>query len=324
MPIITAPVVTPEVPTVPPIELPEIGYASITYVDPDGRRWPMTDLSADWFTLAKGVSGLGAASYVLTADPHPRGGSRLRHVQAQDRTIVWPMFVRGADHMAFTKNWRDLGRAFTRTLREGADGQLTPGWLEVARPDGSGRRVAVHYHSGWDGAGETASGITWDMASRLTLYCEEPYWEDLQAQTVHREAGEGVDYLAPYPSVSSSQVLGATTVDNGGDVEVWPTWTVTGPATSITFTRGDNGQAFTLDMTATAHGALLAGETVTISTDPPRVRSGTGEVLTRGLNFPAAVLWSIPPGRTPVTFLLAGAESGSAVDLVFHPRYETA
>lgn len=86
MPIITAPVVTPEVPTVPPIELPEIGYASITYVDPDGRRWPMTDLSADWFTLAKGVSGLGAASYVLTADPHPRGGSRLRHVQAQDRT----------------------------------------------------------------------------------------------------------------------------------------------------------------------------------------------------------------------------------------------
>ncbi|KPC86250.1 serine/arginine repetitive matrix protein 2 [Streptomyces sp. NRRL WC-3753] len=316
MPIITAPIVTPEIPETPPVEIPEIGYASVTYVDPTGTRWPMTDLSASWYTLAENVSGMGAAPYTLTADPHPRGGSRLRHVQPQSRDIVWPVFVKGIDHMAFTKNWRDLARAFTRTLREG------PGWLEVARPDGSARRIAVYYNGGWDGRGQTATGINWDSAV-LTLWCEDPYWQDVQAQTVHRESGSQVDYLAPYPSVSSSQVLGATTVDNGGDVDVWPTWTVTGPATSITFTREDNGDAFTLDMTATAHGALLAGQTVTISTDPPRVRSGT-EVLTPGLNFPDAVLWSIPPGRTPVTFLLAGAEAGSAVDLTFYPRYETA
>ncbi|MBZ6259767.1 phage tail family protein [Streptomyces olivaceus] len=325
MPIIAAPVLSPEEPgTPPPIEIPEVGYASITYVDPTGRRWPMTDLSAAWYTLAEGVSGLGAATYVLTADPHPRGGTKLRHVQAQDRTIVWPMHVRGIDHTVFTKNWRDLGRAFTRTLRTGADGRLTPGWLEVARPDGSGRRIAVYYHSGWDGLGQTATGITWDNASRLTLYCEDPYWEDLQAQTVHRETGAGVDYLAPYPAVSSSQVLGATTVENPGDVDVWPTWVITGPATSIQFTRSDTGDAFTLDMEDTEHGALLAGQTVTISTDPPGVRSDTGENLSDGLNWPEAVLWSIPPGATPVIFQLSGAEAGSAVDLTYHPRYETA
>lgn len=317
MPIITAPVVSPEVPEVPPVEVPEIGYASITYVDPTGKRWPMTDLAADWYTLAEGVSGLGAAPYELTTDPHPRGGSRLRHVQPQARSIVWPVLVKGADHTAFTATWRSLARAFARTLREG------PGWLEVARPDGSARRIAVYYSDGWDGQGRTATGITWDSAV-LTLYCEDPYWLDVQAQTVHRETGAGVDYLAPYPSVSSSQVLGATTVENRGDVDVWPEWHITGPATSITFTREDTGQAFTLDMEATAHGALLAGETVTISTDPPRVRSGTGENLVAGLNWPEAVLWSLPPGETPVTFQLAGAETGSAVDLTYYPRYETA
>ncbi|CAL9302733.1 phage tail protein [Streptomyces sp. SudanB91_2054] len=318
MPIIAAPVITPEVPeTPPPVDIPEIGYASITYVDPTGRRWPMTDLTADWYTLADGVSGLGAAPYELTADPHPRGGSRLRHVQPQARTIVWPLLVRGADHLKFTANWRDLARAFTRTLREG------PGWLEVARPDGSGRRIAVYYRDGWDGRGQTATGITWDSAV-VTLWCEDPYWLDVQAQTVHRETGTGVDYLAPYPSVSSSQVLGATTVTNPGDVEVWPTWQITGPATSITFTRSDTGQAFTLDMAATPHGALLAGETVTISTDPPRARSGTGENLVAGLNWPEAVLWSLPPGETAVVFQLNGAEAGSAVDLTYYPRYETA
>src|SRR5690606_11171214 len=324
MPLITAPVVTPEVPDVPPIEIPEIGYAAITYIDPAGTRWPMTDLAADWYTLAEGVSGLGAAPYTVTTDLHPRGGSRVRHVQPQARTIVWPLLVKGVDHMAFTRNWRAVGQAFTRTLRPGPDGRpVSPGVLEVARPDGTARRIRVVYYEGWDGRGQTATGITWDSAV-LTLLCEDPYWEDVQAQTVHRESGTQVDYLVPYPSVSSSQVLGATTVTNPGDVDVWPVWTVTGPASAITFTRDDTEESFTLDMTATAHGPLLEGETVTISTYRPRVRASSGENLVSGLNWPEAVLWSIPPGQTPVTFALAGAETGSAVDLAFHSRYETA
>ncbi|WP_320784203.1 phage tail domain-containing protein [Streptomyces sp. CRN 30] len=318
MPLITAPAVTPEVPeTPPPVDIPEVGYASVTYVDPTGRRWPMTDLNADWYTLADGVSGLGAATYTRTSDPHPRGGARLRHVQPQDRTIVWPLLVKGADHVAFTANWRALARAFTRTLREG------PGWLEVARPDGTARRLAVYYDGGYDGRGQAATGITWDSAA-LTLWCEDPYWLDVVAQTVHREQGTGQDYLEPYPTVSSSQVLGATRVMNPGDVSMWPTWVITGPASAITFTQEDSGEAFTLTMADTSHGPLLAGETVTVSTDPPRVRSGTGENLVDGLDWPTAVLWALPPGETPVTFQLDGAGTGSAVDLTFYPRYETA
>ncbi|MFR0354174.1 phage tail protein [Streptomyces sediminimaris] len=323
MPLITAAVTTPPAPTTPPIEVPEIGFAVITYIDPTGTRWPMTDLTADWYTLAEGVSGLGAAPYTLTSDAHPRGGARLRYVQPQPRTIVWPLLVKGADHQQFTNNWRALAQAFTRTLRQQADGSFSPGTLEVARPDGRVRTIAVYYSSGWDGRGQTATGITWDSAV-LTLWCEDPYWVDAEPVTVHRETGSPVDYLTPYPTVSSSQVLGATTVTNPGDVEVWPEWRITGPASLITFTRDDTGESFALDMTATAHGALLAGETVTVSTDPPRVRSGTGENLVAGLNFPTAVLWSLPPGQTPVTFQLDGAAAGSAVDLVFHPRYETA
>ncbi|MYS48236.1 phage tail protein [Streptomyces sp. SID5998] len=326
MPLITAPVTTPPVEVPPPIEIPEIGFASVTYIDPTGTRWPMTDLTADWYTLAEGVSGLGAATYTLTSDPHPRGGERLRHVQPEARTIVWPVLVRGADHMAFTRNWRALGSAFTRTLRVGPDGRRPPGVLEVARPDGSVRRIEVYYHSGWDGRGQAATGITWDSAT-LTLWCEDPYWEDATPVVVHRETGTQSDYLVPFPTVSSSQVLGATVLDNPGDVEVWPTWVITGPATSIAFTRdpgADSSVSFVLDMTDTGHGPLLAGETVTISTDPPRVRSGTGENLVGGLNWPDAVLWSLPPGQTPVTFQLDGAEAGSAVDVTFYPRYETA
>ncbi|WP_281155171.1 phage tail protein [Streptomyces sp. HYC2] len=333
MPLITAPVITPEQPPVevpPPIEVPEIGYASITYIDPAGTRWPMTDLSADWYTLAEGVWGLGAATYAITSDPHPRGGARLRHAQPQPRTIIWPLLVKGSDHLKFTAHWRALGRAFTSTLRRGPGGRRTPGTLEVARPDGTVRWIAVYYDDGWDGRGQTATGITWDSAV-LKLWCEDPYWVDAVPVTVHRETGTQADYLVPYPTVSSSQVLGATTLDNPGDVEVWPTWVVTGPASKITFTREDTvddgvdtSAWFSLDMTKTPHGPLLSGQTVTISTDPPRVRSGTGENLIGGLNWPQAELWSLPPGTTSVTFQVDGAGPGSAVDLTFHPRYETA
>jgi hypothetical protein len=310
------PLITPAV-TPPPAQVPEVGYAAITYIDPTGTRWPMTDTAADWYTLADGVSGLGAAPYTLTSDPYPRGGARLRHTQPQARTIVWPVLVKGSDHQGFTDNWRALASAFTRTLRDG------PGALEVARPDGGVRQIPVYYSDGYDGQGRAATGITWDSAV-LTLWCEDPYWVDAVPVSVHRGAGAGVDYLDPFPSVSSSQVLGATTVTNPGDVEVWPTWTISGPASLITFTREDTGESFELDMAATGHGNLLAGETVVISTDPPRVRSGTGDNWIGALNWPSATLWSLAPGDNAVTFQLDGSGPGSAVDFTFYPRYETA
>ncbi|MEV1020711.1 phage tail protein [Streptomyces sp. NPDC050264] len=320
MPVITAPkVVDPGDPGdggTPPVEVPEVGYATITYIDPAGTRWPMTNLAGDWFVLAEGVSGLGAAPYTLTSDPHPRGGARLRHVQPQPRSIVWPLLVKGADHNVFTANWRALARAFTRTLREG------PGLLEVARPTGSIRRIPVYYQDGWDGRGQRATGITWDSAT-VTLWCEDPYWIDAVPVGIHRESGVLVDFLAPYPSVSSGQVLGATTVTNVGDVEVWPTWTITGPATRITFTREDTDETFIVDPATIGKPGLGSGEQVIVSTDPPQVR-GPGGNWIGALNWPEAVLWPLPPGDTAVTFQLTGAGPGSAVDLTYFPRYETA
>jgi hypothetical protein len=198
--------------------------------------------------------------------------------------------------------------------------------LEIARPDGSRRWIGVHYQDGFDGQGNrNASGTTFDSAV-ITLYCEDPYWYDPTPRTVHREYGAGEDYLQPYPSVSSSQVLGATTVTNPGEEVVWPTWTITGPASLVTFTRTDTGESFVIDPNepAIGHGNLLAGETVTVRTDPVQVRYEDGSNWVGALNWPSAVLWGLDPGDNLVTFQLDGAAAGSAVDLTFNPRYETA
>ncbi|MFD7997329.1 phage tail family protein [Streptomyces mexicanus] len=305
MPIITS-VVSPPDPGGTPVPLPEIGWATASYTDPSGTVWPLTSPNVGWFTLADGVSGLGAAHYELTTDPHPR-------------TIVWPLFVEGSTHGEFLARWRALATAFTRTMREG------PGILEIARPDGSRRQIEVFYQEGFEGKDAKGYGVIQDAAV-ITLFCEDPYWVDPVQQLVHREYGTGKDFLAPFPSVSSGQVLGATTVMNTGDVTVWPTWTITGPASLITFTRADTGEQFVLDPNASGvgHGALLAGEQVTVRTDPPQVRYQDGSNWIGTLNWPGAVLWGLSPGDNQVTFQLDGSGPGSAVDLVYNPRYETA
>lgn len=324
MPVITSAAASQAPPT--PVQVPDVGHITATYYDPSGTAWPLTTRSCGWYTVADGVSGLGAALYTLTSDAQPRGGATLRHAQPEPRTIVWPLRVYGRDHMEFVGRWRALARAFTDTLRKNPDGSRTAGILEVARPDGTRRQTRVFYQEGFDGRGNrNSSSSLWDVAV-ITLWCEDPYFFDPVSQVVHREYAVGEDFFVPYPSVSSGQVLGDTTVHNPGDVEVWPTWTITGPASLVTFTHTDTGEEFVLDPAAAAigHGALVAGEQVTVRTDPAQVRFQDGTNWIGALNWPGAVLWALRPGDNQVTFRLDGSGAGSAVDLSFSPRYETA
>ena len=303
----------------PPVVVPEVGTVSVTYIDPQGGVWPMTDPDLPYFALADGISGLGAAPVTLTTDPLPRGGVRLRHVQPQARTIVWPVRVQCDTHQEFIDTWRALGRAWTDTLRYG------PGILDLARPDGRRRQIQVRYQDGWDGLGQPGTGITWDTAV-MTLMAEDPYFYDPVPVTITRAYGTPADFLSPYPSVSSSQVLGDTTLTNPGDIEAWPTWSITGPTSGATITNSDTGEAFVIDPHATgiAHGDLLLGETVTVTTNPPGVRGPDGSNWTAALNWPSAALWGLPRGDTNVDFALADAGVGSSVTAQFFPRYETA
>lgn len=321
MPIIVGGIVEPppaEPP--PPVDLPGVGKASAIYYDPTGGVWPLTDYDRGWHTLPQ-VSGLGAVVYEHTIDPQPRGGGRLRHSQPQVRDVIWPLHVQGSDHMEFVERWRTLARAFTRTLHAGEG----PGILEIARPDGTRRRLRVRYREGWEGQADQGYGRLADNAV-VTLLAEDPYWYDPVSISVHREHAVGSPFLNPFPTISSGQVLGATTVTNPGDVIVWPEWVITGPASGVTFTHSGTGETFTLDPDAApiSHGNLLTGEQVTVRTDPIQVRYQDGTNWTPTLNWPSAQLWGLQPGDNAVTFALSGSGPGSAVDLQYNPRYETA
>ncbi|WP_119728333.1 phage tail family protein [Thermomonospora amylolytica] len=311
MPIIAGTTTAP-----PPQPPPAFGTPTATWYAPDGTIWPLTDPATGWKTL-RDVVGLDTPPYQMTTDPHPRGGARVRHQQPQPRLITWPLLVRGRTSAEIESRWRALEDAITQTV------DLGPGVLEVVRPGGGGaRRISAHYQEGF----EDDLKLPDKRLAVITFYCEDPFWYDPVPVTIYREHGTAVDFLASYPSVSSSQVLGATTLVNPGKVVAWPEWVITGPATQITATLVATGESWTLTP-ADVGGTLAAGDEVRISTDPPRVRyhpaAGPVEVWTEALDWPSAVLWGLPRGNSDVVFQVDGAAAGTSITLSFHPRYKT-
>ena len=291
----------------------DVGRARATWHAPDGGVWPLDVPDLGWLTPDE-VSGLGAAPVTLVTDPHPRGGARVRHIQPQPRTITWPLVVQGRTHGEFLTRWRSLASAFTQTRRLGA------GRLRIARPDGTGREILAHYEAGFDG--EPGAGHTWDAAV-LSLWCEDPYWlaDPITDFRAHEAAAS--TFLDPFMTVSSTQVLGATTITNPGDVESWPEWTITGPATEVQATNHTTGESWTLTPDF-GDGDSVGGNEAVITTDPPQVRGPDCEVWTGLLNWPAAVLWGLAPGLNEVTFAVSGADVGTEIRWSYRPRYETA
>lgn len=310
MPLITDPGNVPP----PPVPVPlGVGRSSATWYAPDGSVWPLTNYRLGWFTLPQ-PEGLGAIPISLKTDSNPRGGNKVRHIRKESRLITWPLLVWGQDHMEYVARWRTLLEAFTRTDEEG------PGVLELALQDGSARRIAAFYQDGFDNDLPYAT----DGHAVLTLFCERAEWQGFPAIKERREyGGVAPDFLDPFPSVGSSQLLGETTLTNPGSVKAWPKWTITGPATSITATLETTGESFTLDPSNIGE-TFAEGDTITIETDPPRIRNQTGEVWTGALDWPSAVLWGLPKGTHDVTFTVAGAGDTTTIELEFPPLYRSA
>lgn len=289
--------------------------ATARWIDPTGTEWPLTTPDLGWFTLDE-VTGLGAAPVALTTDADPRGGARVRYVRAEPRVITWGLHIYGATHMEFLGRWRDLARAFSSTRRDG------PGALVISRPDGSEREILAYYQQGFD---SQPGGHFADDDVVLSLFCEDPYWRDREPTVVPRSYTTPVSFLAPYPQVSTSQVLGGSIVVNPGSAEAWPDWSITGPADLITATNRTTGETWTLDPNAPGidHGPIALGEEVKLTTDRPSVRGPAGEVWTGALNWPVASLWGLVPGDNDVVFTVQGASVGSSIALSFKARHET-
>lgn len=307
----------------PPVEPTPVDYRPTydpgtiraTWTDPDGVVWELSGpLEGHGWLTTRQISGWGATPITHVTDPLARGGVEMRHVRVEPRRLTWPLHIYGDTHLQWLERYRALMRAFTRTTT-----RRRPGTLTVWRPDGTGRCIDAWYEDGFRGEG----GEDWVFSNPvLTLFCPQGFWRDVVTSTVHRDyaAAAGSPFLAPYISVSSGRLLGDTIIENRGDVEAWPLWTITGPATAVTATNTTSGQTFTITHT------LTAGQQITIDTNSarPSIRGPGGLNLSGKLNWPVAELWPLDQGVNNVSFLMEAAEAGASVELTYYRRYESA
>lgn len=285
------------------------GTMRATYTDPEGVEWDWSNTSPEhgYFTTSQ-IGGWAAPTFEIVADPLPRGGEGIRNIRGQGARLTWPMHIYGQDFMEFSDRYRLVKRSILMTARRNI-----PGILRIARPDGSAREIEVWYEDGLRGE----PGQNWVSASPvLTLYCPSGAWRDITPQVITRMYEPASAFFSPWLTISSSQVIGTSNIENIGELTAWPIWVITGPATGLTATNLTTGQAFTLTETITA------GQTITITTDRPTVRGPADENLAGSLNWPGAYLWGLAPGDNDIEFAVAGAGTGTQIEMTYYPLYE--
>ncbi|WP_460407373.1 phage distal tail protein, partial [Actinophytocola sediminis] len=169
---------------------------------------------------------------------------------------------------------------------------------------------------GWEDK-DTGGDTTWYRLV-LELYAPDAHWHDPTPITLRFAYPTGVKWFPILPlKLGAGAVLGDATLTNPGDVDAWPTWTVTGPGTAVSLDNTTTGE--TLDLV----GDLASG-TLVIVTEP-----GQQSITLDGVDWwdkltGSPTLWQVPPGDTAVSLALTGAAAGSSVQCSFFPLYRSA
>lgn len=319
----------PGAPVIEPVPVrtvvPAPGVYRTVWIAPDGTELDLNPdagggLGGGLFSL-KANAGLGAVPVEHITTDNPAGGVVVEATRVRERTVLWPIRMRATTHLELIDLWRYVTRLFTMTR------DLGPGRLRITRPDGTAREILAYYSSGLEG--EPEDGTWLQVTAVINLLCPDPFWR--ATSEVVQEYKEAIrpTYLDPYMSVSSGRVFGATSVPNSGDRAVWPTWTIRGPMTALTATNVTRDEFFVLTHT------LLAGEQLTITGRPIRVRGPAGENLISALNLTGGggPPWRLDPRTvSDVTFFVTGSapdttatsDDGTRVRLAYALDYETA
>lgn len=318
MPLIATLAVAPEPTPTPPPVIPVARPLGLTYVDPDGAEWPLSDRSSGVVALA--LAGISGPQPSLSSVSLPGGGGLPLSYQSAQRTITLGIFLEAADQDSFLT----LQDRWARALWCERAGAVAPGTLIVQRPDGSARQIPVIHVDGGDQSDDdrTKSGLTWSSYV-LTLQATDPWWSDV-------EVGEAIEFKPPSASAGilpllpvellPSLAMGSATVVNSGDADAWPLWQITGPGTP-TLENVTTGRSWGLA------SALTAGETVTVLTGPFGHQYATDQL---GANrWPDLVqssprdLWPLVPGTNELNLTLSGADAdlGSLISMTYTRRW---
>lgn len=309
-----SPPVTPPAtpPAVPPIA-PSVTVTTLT--DPTGSVWYLSG-GSQGIWIQPGRRGFHAPVYQFYEDASPAvDGALLRGVRAITRELFLPLFMQ--------RDSREELTALRRAFVAGTSPHLGACQLTVAQPDGSRRHIDAWRGEGMEGEeGSGDWGVTL-MRYGLVLRALEPYfygddvlhvWQGVAAQTFFPLVHSPTNFVSLLPS----QVLGSTTANNAGDVNAYPVWDVSGPATGITLTNVTTGKTLTLSSSlAGSSNRRIIDTRPEIATVVDETGANRWSELASG-----SALWPLLPGANTLTVSVTGSTAATAARLTYQPRFE--
>jgi hypothetical protein len=239
------------------------------------------------------------------------------------------LFVYGID--------RKTSRAFKRKLSDALNPKNGYCVLTFIEQDGVARRIKCYYVSGMEGNEAVgASGFTW-VAYGIQLTAVDPWFYGDTEEVADWSFGASQPFLGnpffPIKLGAGTPASGQLLVNNPGDIEAWPVWTITGPLKSFKFTGptpppvgGQQQDPPSWGIPAQPGGAdcLANGRTLTVDTRPG-IKTITDD---QGTNYfplmsPNLSLWSVPAGTSTVQADLVAGSGTPSVKVEIFPRYAT-
>ena len=280
------------------------------FLDPSGVTTDLTSLPG---VITLGSTGLEMPPFDRIEEDTP-AGVRLQTVRARPRDVNLQVYVEQANQLSL--------RTFLRSMAAKMNPLRGDGTLRSYLSDGTSRDLICRYTDGLAGQRVIGqSGANYRLAV-LTFRAFDPFWYDTMPQSLSYGTGAQPVFLGnPFLglALASDNVIGTSTITNGGDVEAWPVWTVNGPVTGIKLTNTTTGEVIDLPVT------LAAGQSVVIDTRPFKktIRREDGTNL-YGTLVTTSTLWSLRTGMTSILIELPGATGATYATLNYQRRYLTA
>lgn len=278
---------------------------SIFWVDPSDT---ITELDCEW-----DAQGRFAPDAVFEADGVPgQPGMRLRN-------------VRHDVHEFRLKFWlyRDSEESLRTELRDTIyrmDPTRGIGRLRVIAPGGDSREIFCRVASGL-GVSEVLSEDSAFYAQRIqaTFLAHDPYWYSVgDTAIVYTGDVEAATFFPFFPlRLSAGSVfVDDNSVNNPGDLDAWPVWTIAGPGSNIVITNLTTSQQISLNTT------VSGGQSVTIDTRPgaKTVLNDDGTSLF-SLMSATSVLFPLVRGDNHIQVAMDSTSASSSIRLAFRPRY---
>lgn len=282
-------------------------HEQVIWVMPDGTQVDLNDRVTYFCTLAR--SGMWNPSYSVSSIELPvLPGSVFAGAKIGERLIDLPVEVRAPTHTELLATLRAVAYMMNPTLGKGQLKVITPNY----------NRGLYCYPTGIQ-VGErdvTASLV-------LSFKANDPFWYDSVSEGVSFVQGETLPFFPIFPiSLITSLNFSEDSVQNLGDVEAWPVWTVYGPASGVTLENSTTGKKIDLS------GLIIeVGEKLVINTREKSIQleiSGESETVDEitALSLDSSI-FSLQPGNNNLVVKLNDSTEDTRVNLSWAKRYLT-